>query len=115
VNKVQMDEFGYDPAIRTMRRVFSHMEAASKELLAAAEISPFDPRLRRWREAARELFERGWAKAAQKNMPLTEDEAGILYGFVLKRLMEKDGILPAKLAISGKQDARTQKIMELAP
>jgi len=112
---MQMDEFGYDPAIRQMRRVFSQMEAVSKELLAGAGISPFDPRLRRWREAARGLFEQGWAKAAQRNMSLTDDEAGILYGLALKRLMERDGIPAATVATFGKQDARTLKIMELAP
>lgn len=115
MNHGQVDQFGYDPAIRQMRRIFSQLEAASKELLSAAGISPFDPRLRRWREAARELFERGWAKAAQRNMPLTADEAGILYALALKSLMERDGIPASALAAFVKQDARTLKIAELVP
>jgi len=111
----KFDEFGHDPAIRMMRSVFASMESAQKALLADTGISSFDPRLRRWREAARELFERGWAKAAQQGMQLTEDEAGILYGFALKRLMGRDGISLTQPAASGTQDARLHKIRELVP
>ncbi|SEM14390.1 hypothetical protein SAMN04489760_10553 [Syntrophus gentianae] len=115
MNNAQFDEFGHDPSIRRLRRVFSRMETVSKELIKSSGISPFDPRLRRWREAARELFERGWAKAAQRNLSLTEDEAGILYGFALQRLMMRDGIPPENLVLSGRQDARILEISELVP
>jgi len=110
-----IDEFGRDPAIRMMRMVFASMESAQKALLADTGISTFDPRVRRWRETARELFERGWAKAAQQGMQLTEVEAGILYGFALERQMERDGISLPQLSTSGKQDARLHKIRELVP
>jgi len=115
MNNSPMDEFGHDPGIRKMRAVFARMEDAQKGLLAGAGISPFDSRLRRWREAARELFERGWARAAQRNMRLAEDEAGMLYGFALKRLLERDGISTTTLSASGVPDALARQIEELVP
>jgi len=115
VNATNVDEFGYDPGIRRMRRVFSQMEAVSTKLIGDAGISPFDPRLRRWREAARVLFERGWAAADRRNLSLADDDAGILYGFALKRLMERDGVPEEKLQVMGSQDARTREISGLVP
>jgi len=115
VNAANIDEFGYDPGIRRMRRVFSQMEAVSTKLIGDAGISPFDPRLRRWREAARVLFERGWAAADRRNLSLADDDAGILYGFALKRLMERDGVPEEKLQVMGSQDARTREISGLVP
>jgi hypothetical protein len=111
----KIDEFGHDPAIRMMRRVFAQMESKQKEIIAETGISPFDPRLRRWREAARVLFEKGWAKATQKNLRLAEEEAGILYGFALKRLMERDGIAMPETVPAGERDEMLIKIKELVP
>ena len=38
----QADEFGRDPSVRAMRRVFSAMEAAQKEFIMNLGLSPFD-------------------------------------------------------------------------
>jgi hypothetical protein len=40
------DEWGHDPSILSMRRVFSYMEQAQQELLGHLNISRFDKRLR---------------------------------------------------------------------
>ena len=109
------DEFGHDPAIRGMRRVFAQMETAQRDLLTDAGLSPFDPRLRRWREAARPLFEQGWSKAIRQGLQLTEEEAGMLYGVSLKRLMERDGVPFSKPGAFGQEDPRLERILELVP
>ena len=50
------DEWGKDPAVQMMRKVFRQMELAQGELLKAAGISIWDSRLRRWREVSRLLL-----------------------------------------------------------
>ncbi len=40
------DEWGHDPSVQSMRRVFSWMEEAQQELLGHLDISLFDKRLR---------------------------------------------------------------------
>jgi hypothetical protein len=73
------DEWGHDPSVQVMRRLFKHMEVAQGELLEASNISPFDARLRRWREKALESFEKAWAYAAKSDFELKEDRAAALY------------------------------------
>ena len=60
------DEWGHDPSVQSMRRVFSFMEEAQQELLRRLNISLFDKRLRRSREQALELFEQSLASGCQK-------------------------------------------------
>jgi predicted trehalose synthase len=86
------DEWGKDPAVETMRKVFKQMESAQGELLQGAGISMWDPRLRRWRELSRAAFDRAWANAARRGMELGEDQAGALYAHCLARTMMREGI-----------------------
>ena len=51
------DDWGFDPSVRMMRRVYERIEMVQGELLKRLSISPFDPRLRRWREKARDYLE----------------------------------------------------------
>jgi hypothetical protein len=62
-----------------MRRVFSQMEKAQSDFLSALNLSPFDPRLRYARSRARDLFERTWPIALQKEVVANEREAAHLY------------------------------------
>ena len=73
------DEWGHDPSVQIMRRLFKRMEVTQRELLKASNISPFDARLRRWREKALESFERAWAYAAKSGFELKEESAAALY------------------------------------
>jgi hypothetical protein len=86
------DDWGRDPSVRIMRRVFGRMETAQKGLLERLNISPFDGRLRRWRERTRELFEEGWAEAARSGVVVDEEKACDIYIRALSEVMNADGI-----------------------
>lgn len=86
------DEWGRDPSVRAMRRVFASMEAAHKEFIRALGVSPFDLRLRRWRERALSAFDASWARSARAGFELTETEAGTLYVHCLGRIMAREGV-----------------------
>jgi hypothetical protein len=91
---MESDEWGIDPAVQTMRKVFRQMELAQRELLKEAGIAMWDPRLRRWREISLAAFERAWANAARRGVDLREDQVGALYAHCLARTMTRDGIEP---------------------
>ena len=86
------DEFGRDPSVRAMRRVFSAMEATQKEFILNLGLSPFDHRLRRWRERALVVFEESWARTARSGLELSETEAGALYVHCLEEIMTREGM-----------------------
>jgi len=88
----QADEWGRDPSVRAMRRVFAAMEAAQNDLIATLSIPPLDQRLRRWRERALAAFEASWARSARAAMDLSESEAGALYVHCLARIMSREGV-----------------------
>ena len=86
------DDWDCDPSVRSMRKVFAHMEASQKELLRRLNISPFDRRFRRIREEARVLFEQAWTKAIEKGAVLSEEDIASLYIHCLSRELSLDGI-----------------------
>jgi hypothetical protein len=80
------DEWGHDASVQSMRRVFSSMEEAQRELLLCLNISFLDRRLRRSREQALGLFERTWSKAVRRGM-MSEKDAAPLYVHCLARTL----------------------------
>ncbi len=86
------DEWGHDPSVQSMRRVFSFMEEAQQELLRRLNISLFDQRLRRARKQALELFERAWPLAVRKGMIMNEKDAAPLYIHCLARALSLVGV-----------------------
>jgi hypothetical protein len=94
----QADEWGRDPSVRAMRRVFAAMEAAQREFIKNVGLSPFDPRMRRWRERALAAFDASWAQAARTGVQLSETETGALYVHCLGKIMSGEGIdVPAEI------------------
>ena len=85
------DEWGRDPTVQSMRRVFAKMDAVQKEILKGLNLSPFDSRLRRRRDEARALFERAWAQAIRKGVVLSEEDVASLYAHCLVRALSLDG------------------------
>jgi hypothetical protein len=85
------DEWGHDPSVQSMRRVFSSLEEAQQELLLCLNISFLDRRLRRSREQALELFERTWPKAARRGT-MSEKDAAPLYLYCLARTLRSAGV-----------------------
>ena len=86
---MENDEFGRDPAVRSMRRVFASMETLQQTMFEAAALLPLDRRLRVWREQALQLFEQAWARAGRQGLARTEDEAAMLYAHCLARILER--------------------------
>jgi hypothetical protein len=86
------DEWGHDPSVQSMRRVFSYMEQAQQELLRRLNISRFDKRLRSVREQALELFEKTWPLAVRKGIILGEKEAAPFYNHCFARALRSVGI-----------------------
>ncbi len=94
-------DWGRDPSVRTMRRLFSRMESAQKALLEKLEIPPFDSRLRDCREDSRNLFERALSLSATKGMGQGEDDATDLYMHCLTWALNRHGIRFPAEAIPG--------------
>jgi hypothetical protein len=86
------DEWGRDPSVRAMRRVFAAMEAAQNEVIKNLGLSSFDHRLRRWRERALAVFDASWARTARTGVELSETEAGALYVQCLGKIMTLEGM-----------------------
>jgi len=86
------DQWGRDPSVQSLRRVFAGMEAGQKEVLRRLNISSLDARLRSWRGEARSLFERSWPLASRKGLVASEEETASLYLHCLVRVLRSSGI-----------------------
>jgi len=67
-----MDEWGRDPSVKAMRRVFKAMEKTLDDLLEQLDVSPFDFRIRGWLEQALANFERAWGEAGRMGVRVDE-------------------------------------------
>jgi len=86
------DDWGNDPSVQRMRRVFARMEMIQKDLLISLKISPFDHRLRLSREEGRDLFERVWPTATRKGITASEEDAAVLYAHCLAKTLTRNRI-----------------------
>jgi hypothetical protein len=90
--RTDRDEWGKDPSVQIMRRVFKEMEKAQHELLERLNIPPYDLRIRRWRDQALSLFERAWGIANRIGVPIDEQTASAVYVHCLAKIMGSEGI-----------------------
>ena len=86
------DDWGHDPSVRSMRRVFSFMEEAQHGLLSGLNVSLFDRRLRGVREKALELFEQVWPLAIEQKIISSERDGAPLYVYCLARALGSVGV-----------------------
>ena len=86
------DQWGRDPSIQSMRRVFAGMEKTQTELLENLRISPLDQRLRLWRQNALRLFEQQWEQTTRLGNSLGERQVADLYITCFIGILEKAGI-----------------------
>ena len=108
------DEWGHDPSVQLMRRVFQQMEAFQAALLRQGGIAPFDGRLRRAREVARNDFERIWPIALEKGTLAGEEKASVLYVYCFVRALGMSGItIPAD--VLAKDETITTFLREVLP
>jgi hypothetical protein len=83
------DEFGRDPAVQMMRRVFKGMEKVQARLIESAGVSPFDERLREVRESVLRAFEQAWAEHAGQGASLTENDYVRVYEACFLKILEQ--------------------------
>jgi hypothetical protein len=76
---LKTDDWGRDPQVQYIRRLFAGMETAQRAFLTALDLSPFDPRLGPWRQAALRLFETVWARAGRRHTALEEKDIVQIY------------------------------------
>ncbi len=84
------DKWGSDPQVRFMRGIFSRIEKAHWEFLEKLGLSPFDLRLRRWRDGALYLFEKSIPNLQVFGLCF-DDVAERLYLSCLAEVMERTG------------------------
>jgi hypothetical protein len=87
-----MNEWGKDPAVQGMRKVFKGMEKSLEELLGRLAISPYDNRIRGWLEKALAKFEQSWGVAHQMGISMDEEKAPAVYVHCLARVMGSQGV-----------------------
>ncbi|MBN1847663.1 MAG: hypothetical protein JW932_03680 [Deltaproteobacteria bacterium] len=103
----QIDEWGKDPSVQIMRRVFKAMEAAQARLLHELGISLYDLRIRAWREKALALFERAWVSANRIGLDIDECFAYDIYIYAMAEAIYQDGIeVPSDLLPAGEEVKR---------
>lgn len=86
---MEIDEWGNDPQVRFLRKVFSEIEKAQKNLLNKVGISLLDERLRRIRDGALNVFEKAWSLSVRSNLPLDEKKLENLYIYSLAYVIER--------------------------
>lgn len=86
------DDWGVDPSVRMMRRVFGRIEMVQGDLLKRLNVSPFDPRLKRWRDKARDYLERCWVLASRWGIEVGEEQAACIYAHCIAWAMNLDGV-----------------------
>lgn len=86
------DEWGRDPAVRAMRKVFKGMENAQGELFSRMGIHRYDPRIRLWREKALALFEDAFSRANNNGLIVSENTSSNIYLQCLARVMKAQGM-----------------------
>ena len=95
-----MDQWGMDPSVQIMRKVFKGMEKAQHELFKHLDIIPYDLRIRKWRDQALALFERAWGVSNRMGITMNEHMASAIYVHCLAKNMGSErinipaGILP---------------------
>ena len=104
---IDMDEWGRDPSVQAMRKVFKGMEKSLEEILGQLNITPYDQRIRGWLEMALAKFETAWIMANQMGISMNEKIAPSVYTHCLARVMSSEGIkIPEGILPEGKDTAR---------
>jgi len=98
------DDWGRDPSVEMMRRVFSRMEVVQEEFLKHLNIAPLDARLGHWRQTALGCFERSWVYAARRGIHFEEEKAAAVYIHCLAQAMVLEGINIPQGALPQDQD-----------
>ena len=104
---MDMDEWGRDPSVQVMRKVFKGMEKSLEEILGQLDIAPYDQRIRGWLEMALAKFETSWGVANQMGIIMDETIAPVVYTHCLAKAIGSEGIeIPEGILPEEKDTAR---------
>ena len=110
-----MDEWGRDPSVRAMRRIFKAMEVSLDDLLKQLKICPFDHRIRGWLEQTLAKYEQVWAEASRLGMRMDEKTGAAAYVHCLVKVISAEGVeLPdSRLAANKEVERELSKLLTL--
>jgi hypothetical protein len=97
---LERDDFGADPQIRYLRQVFGYIEKAQADFLHRLNISPFDRRLRRWRETGLKLFEKVWMLSSKRGFASEKEQVSKIYLHCLAHFLKLNKIVVTPEALS---------------
>jgi hypothetical protein len=89
---IENDQWGKDPSVRQMRRVFAAIETRYNTLLIAMNVNVLDKRLARWRIGTLRMFEKIWADGARSGTIQREEDVVDLYMHCFMRVITIDGV-----------------------
>ncbi|MGD0228734.1 MAG: hypothetical protein ABSC19_00045 [Syntrophorhabdales bacterium] len=87
------DDWGRDPSVQSLRRIFKAVEAKQGRLLEGLDIRRFDKRLGQWRKMTLHLFEERWTDAARSGVRLEENDVADLYLHCLAKTLATRGMV----------------------
>jgi hypothetical protein len=87
-----IDEWGHDPTVQQVRRLFALMENEQDALLKQLNLSSLDTRLHDSRKTALRMYESACSQAAAKRPAWDETTYAAVYINCLIRVLEKRGI-----------------------
>ena len=91
-----IDEWGHDPTVQRVRRLFKLMENEQDRLIKQLDLSSSDARLRHCRETALGMYENACGIAAAKRLAWDENTFAAIYINCFIRVLEKTGVrIPA--------------------
>jgi hypothetical protein len=104
------DEWGKDLSVRIMRTVFKEMEKAQHALLSRLDISPYDLRIKKWREQSLALFEQAWGKANRIGISMDATMAsGVYIHYLVKTVAAEGHKIPEGTVPEGREVERLLK------
>ncbi len=80
------DEWGHDPSVQSMRKIFSNMEKAYHHYLISTGTKPFDGRLSDLKKEALALFENVHSTALSKRYQIDEKSYVEIYRLCLSHI-----------------------------
>jgi hypothetical protein len=89
---LERDNFGADPQVIFLRQIFGHTETVQADLLHCLNISPFDDRLRRWRESSLKLFEKVWMLSSRRGITPEKEQVSKIYLYCFAHFLKLNRI-----------------------
>ena len=86
------DEWGYDPTVQWVRRLFGLMEKEQRAMLESLKVPPFDMRLGRVRKIALSMYEDACNRAGGGGRDRDESTLAALYRSCFIRALQQQGV-----------------------